>query len=1501
MTSTQRGFGDQMKDNDKLLKQKYKVPITTTRTGRAIKRPARFLDDSPQASTSQANASNAKPSQQPTLSLESPQPVLGSPDTNSLPLSSPERSPLPVQHVSDDEGSQSDTGDSETNFKTGSENLYDKQKPLFENNLFKVFVQKTKFQRQKKFRLEDHHYVIKVDGKKSQTMPLLKDIVLILDQSLLKVIKDLQSFYDKSHSHIIYITFHQPGMVSAVRSEGMNLWESPAKIISHVMNSFNLFSNSQDSLRLNNGFQVFIKVLSHDNVIKGSKRRKTPLKLTLGCTSTFQEAKACIDGILLIEPQFEKKFPNCCLLTSFILAYKHVNEGVIKLYQDFQCLWSSQDHSLNQIAQAENLIKSNIRELQLQLDLPEFGPYCTSNFEKLAKMYDVQINLIKNCQERYLSLDTYPFEFDSSKKQLFFAQISPGHVVPIILLKDYFRKNKKQICLLCKKSFHFNYKHSCTFKNKQCQLCFCPLAHKETIKCPHNFVYCYSQLENNTNKLCLRCNQYFFSSNCYTNHLNLACKRKRSKCVSCKKTIYASSQHYCNEGKNTLFCSTCKVFYDETSLHHCPLKQQNPTEYWPKLVFFDFVFSNPFSENAQALSCSVLSETDNGRFQSVVFLNDTKPFIGEHYIFDYDVDSKKPLRQQTKNVILTQESKLMLQFLHCKQSKTCIDLFLEFLFLPENKDAVFLSLNENSQNMSLILKMLTEANLIPTLVKKNNAFILIKLKCQNITFLNVSNYFNNSKIEIANQFLFPEDLLFFPLYLSDFTDKPTYSDFTHWLDSSEILETKKKYYDKVILSWNFNQELVKYSVQQTKIIAFACLNFLLETFYFQKKTFILINEPSNLYIFPFLANTPTLASYSYALLKYFYLNKEQLVSSPRENICQKNNASRGELEFVLFMESKYPEKKFIHFLSRPTGQKKFKQFAVDLFSPVTLEIFQYCGCFHHCHIPPNCKNPSRQHLTIDNINESFHYRSYEQNIFERNKFETFLQENCKGEYSNIIYVYECEWSIFKKQKEYLDFLSTQGSKLNRPLSRLTPRIAQRGGLTETYQFSWSQETRPNFKLSFLDVNSMYPYCGLKFDFPVGYPKIIIGNTLENVTIEQNQVCYEKCPLTFGLIHCEVLAPQDLQWPFLQFRTKDSVFLGLCKSCCIEQKVFCRHKKNSVRSFTSTWTLIEINKALELGYQILSIFEILYFTKSKPIFRNFLSSLSSLRLLNSYDNSDKEKFCHTINSDLNLYGTVFEVQTSDLCSNPMKKNFYKLMLNSVLGKLSSLNQYETTDIVQSQGQLEFLLTKHNLTEINVIDENHVMVSYVNDFVKSKNNFNIYLGSYVTAYAKIVLYDFMLKLRSLNYPLFAIDTDCLLFEQPKSCNSCPFVISLTPGNLKPVLDNCEILNYCSLGNRNYSIVYKDSKGFIKTQIKCKGLSLLSANLNDSLNYSVYVEFLNEYLKKELKSIQLKQIKYQTQTNLSKLEKETYFTFHNTLFIKRIVNSNGNSTPFGYVSKK
>ena len=171
------------------------------------------------------------------------------------------------------------------------EDLFKNPSLVYENDAFKIFVQKKHFSRQKKFSLDDHLYLLKIEQKSnSKTLPFLKDIINILDTVLSHILNEMRQFYQsstKEETNVVYITIKQPNMVSAIRSEGMNLKSPSEAIVKHVLSSFYIFSQSQDNLRLEKEFNIYFKVLSHENVATGSKRRKAYLNSRLGCNETY--------------------------------------------------------------------------------------------------------------------------------------------------------------------------------------------------------------------------------------------------------------------------------------------------------------------------------------------------------------------------------------------------------------------------------------------------------------------------------------------------------------------------------------------------------------------------------------------------------------------------------------------------------------------------------------------------------------------------------------------------------------------------------------------------------------------------------------------------------------------------------------------------------------------------------------------------------------------------------------------------------------------------------------------------------------------------------------------------------------------------------------------------------------------------------------------------------------------------------------------------------------
>ena len=110
-------------------------------------------------------------------------------------------------------------------------------------------------------------------------------------------------------------------MINALRSGGFNLQMSETNtILSFVLNMFNRFINSNEELRLDQGFQVFFKIFSYNHV-NWPKTRRNKNQRTLGCLQGNKTMK--IAGCVEIPNGFPGKefaFENKCLLTATVVC-----------------------------------------------------------------------------------------------------------------------------------------------------------------------------------------------------------------------------------------------------------------------------------------------------------------------------------------------------------------------------------------------------------------------------------------------------------------------------------------------------------------------------------------------------------------------------------------------------------------------------------------------------------------------------------------------------------------------------------------------------------------------------------------------------------------------------------------------------------------------------------------------------------------------------------------------------------------------------------------------------------------------------------------------------------------------------------------------------------------------------------------------------------------------------------------------------------------------------
>ncbi len=107
--------------------------------------------------------------------------------------------------------------------------------------------------------------------------------------------------------------------------------------------------------------------------------------------------------------------------------------------------------------------------------------------------------------------------------------------------------------------------------------------------------------------------------------------------------------------------------------------------------------------------------------------------------------------------------------------------------------------------------------------------------------------------------------------------------------------------------------------------------------------------------------------------------------------------------------------------------------------------------------------------------------------------------------------------------------------------------------------------------------------------------------------------------------------------------------------------YCAHSVEE-RSLTGTWTTMELQLALENGYEILDIHEIWNWgeNKTKKLFRDYMMNWMILKLKNSpiSENTDLNDYVKSLNEEYGL-----ELEPEDIVSNPAMRSLGKLGLNS----------------------------------------------------------------------------------------------------------------------------------------------------------------------------------------------------------------------------------------------
>ncbi|KAG5876883.1 hypothetical protein JTB14_007459 [Gonioctena quinquepunctata] len=267
---------------------------------------------------------------------------------------------------------------------------------------------------------------------------------------------------------------------------------------------------------------------------------------------------------------------------------------------------------------------------------------------------------------------------------------------------------------------------------------------------------------------------------------------------------------------------------------------------------------------------------------------------------------------------------------------------------------------------------------------------------------------------------------------------------------------------------------------------------------------------------------------------------------------------------------------------------------------------------------------------------------------------TAKEDRLKSLGYDVIDMWECDFKRrLNDNKELQEYVENHPLVLQTPLN---PRDAFYGGRTgNTFEYYKAQNDE---KIKYIDVCSLYPWVCKYGKFPVGHPKVYVSSecpTLSSVS---------------GLIRCRVLPPIELFHPVLPTEMNNKLMFVLCRVC--GQKLSfddCSHSDKE-RSSIGTWTVDEVLKAIDKGYEVLEKYEIwaydtVQFESNPTIYVNTVLPVNEDTLIVNWEY--REEACDSL-------PTVNVVIAASVTAQA------RLKLYSYLGQLEKRVLYYDTDSV-----------------------------------------------------------------------------------------------------------------------------------------------------------------------------------------------------------------------------
>ena len=432
------------------------------------------------------------------------------------------------------------------------------------------------------------------------------------------------------------------------------------------------------------------------------------------------------------------------------------------------------------------------------------------------------------------------------------------------------------------------------------------------------------------------------------------------------------------------------------------------------------------------------------------------------------------------------------------------------------------------------------------------------------------------------------------------------------------------------------------------------------------------------------------------------------------------------------------------------------------------------------------------------------------------------------------------------------------------------------------------------EIYYVDYTSLYPYVCKYGMFPTNHPIIITSD------FDWTLGSY------FGVVQCSILPPRNLYHPVLPCRSKSGkLMFPLCAECATNEDVGGCRCSDEKRTMFGTWSTLELQKALELGYRLVAINEVYHYSETTQynkttgehgIFSEFIDFFLRIKQEAS-DFPDWVKNAQNPDKAADEYIEHYRkkegisLNKQDIKKNPALRSLAKLLLNSFWGKFGQNDNYAKTEFICEP---ETYFTRINdctkqCLDFNIISEEIIQLDWENDnlFLEDSIVSSDIHAVLVTAYARLKLYELLEKLQKR---VLYFDTDSVIFTQRRGEWSPALGDCL--GELTSELsENDHIVEFVSGGPKQYA--YKTLKG--DQVCKIRGFSLNYKN-SSIVHFDALKDYVQNVQPYRLTTL-VNPSKIVRNTDLYEIVSRQEGKLYRPVYSKRIVQDDYTTIPYGY----